>query len=122
MAGQDAVRLTIGVPLTFKPVTVFSEGTGNVPAALASHGVRRLVCVTGIGAGESKGHGIPCPIGSRKRLSRLPLSALRNPASILPPLFLEKLIPAGIPAIKLILCRMRAVVVLVVVFRGVKFD
>jgi putative NADH-flavin reductase len=57
VAGQEAICLTVGVGVTFKPVTVFSQGTKNVLAAMAEHGVRRLVCVTGIGAGDSKGHG-----------------------------------------------------------------
>jgi putative NADH-flavin reductase len=57
MAGQEAVCLTIGVGVTRKPVTVFSRGTQNVLAAMAEHGVRRLLCVTGIGAGDSRGHG-----------------------------------------------------------------
>ncbi len=55
--GQDAICLTIGTGLTFKPVTLFSQGTLNVLAAMAEHGVRRLICVTGIGAGDSRGHG-----------------------------------------------------------------
>jgi len=55
--GQDSVCLTIGVPITFKPVTVFSAGTATVIEAMKTHGVRRLICVTGIGAGDSKGHG-----------------------------------------------------------------
>lgn len=57
LAGQEAVCLTIGVGVTFKPVSVFSRGTQNVLAAMAEQGVRRLVVVTGIGAGDSKGHG-----------------------------------------------------------------
>jgi putative NADH-flavin reductase len=57
VAGQEAVCLTIGVGVTIKPVTVFSLGTQNVLAAMAEHGVRRLVCITGIGAGDSEGHG-----------------------------------------------------------------
>jgi putative NADH-flavin reductase len=57
VAGQEAVCLSIGVGVTIKPVTVFSQGTKNVLAAMAEHGVRRLVCVTGIGAGDSAGHG-----------------------------------------------------------------
>jgi putative NADH-flavin reductase len=57
LLGQEAVCLTIGVGITLKPVTVFSRGTQNVLAAMAEHGVRRLLCVTGIGAGDSKGHG-----------------------------------------------------------------
>jgi putative NADH-flavin reductase len=57
LAGQEAVCLTIGVGITFKPVTVFSRGTQNVLAAMAEQGLRRLMVVTGIGAGDSKGHG-----------------------------------------------------------------
>ena len=57
MAGQEAVCLTIGMGVTLKPVTVFSQGTRNVLAAMAEHKVQRLLCITGIGAGDSKGHG-----------------------------------------------------------------
>lgn len=57
VAGREAVCLTIGIGPSFRPVEVFSEGTKNVLAAMAEHGVRRLVAVTGIGAGDSKGHG-----------------------------------------------------------------
>lgn len=55
--GQDAVCITIGLPPTRKPVFVFSEGAKNVISAMKRSGVARLVCVTGIGAGDSKGHG-----------------------------------------------------------------
>lgn len=55
--GQDAVCVTIGVPIRFSKVTVFSTGILNVIAAMEEHGVKRLICVTGIGAGDSKGHG-----------------------------------------------------------------
>lgn len=57
MAGQEAVCLTVGVGVTFRPVKVFSEGTRNVLAAMEERGVRRLVAVTGIGAGDSQGRG-----------------------------------------------------------------
>ena len=57
LVGQEAVCLTIGVGVTLKPVTVFSRGAQNVLAAMEEHGVRRLICITGIGAGDSKGHG-----------------------------------------------------------------
>lgn len=57
MAGQDAVCCTIGIKLPWPPVTVFSEGTGNLLQAMKKTGVRRLICVTGIGAGDSRGHG-----------------------------------------------------------------
>ena len=55
--GQDAVCITIGIRPTRAPVCVFSRGTEVVLAAMRHAGVRRLVCVTGIGAGDSRGHG-----------------------------------------------------------------
>jgi putative NADH-flavin reductase len=57
VADQDAVCCTIGIPPTWKPVTVFSEGTRNLLGAMKNAGVGRLLCITGIGAGDSKGHG-----------------------------------------------------------------
>lgn len=57
MAGQDAVCCTIGVKAPWVRVTVFSEGTRNLLQAMKNTGVRRLICVTGIGAGDSRGHG-----------------------------------------------------------------
>ena len=57
MAGQDAVCCTIGVKAPWMRVTVFSEGTKNLLQAMNKTGVKRLICVTGIGAGDSKGHG-----------------------------------------------------------------
>jgi putative NADH-flavin reductase len=56
MAGQDAACCTIGVKVPFR-VTVFSEGTKNLLQAMGKTLVKRLICVTGIGAGDSKGHG-----------------------------------------------------------------
>jgi putative NADH-flavin reductase len=55
--GQHAVCVTIGQRPTRKPVSLFSDGTKNVIAAMRHHSVKKLVCVTGIGAGSSKGHG-----------------------------------------------------------------
>jgi putative NADH-flavin reductase len=57
MVDQDAVCCTLGTLPTRKPVTVFSEGTQNLLEAMKMAGVRRLICVTGIGAGDSQGHG-----------------------------------------------------------------
>jgi putative NADH-flavin reductase len=57
MAGQDAVCCTIGIKVPWPPVMVFSEGTRNLLQAMKKTGVRRLICVTGIGAGDSRGHG-----------------------------------------------------------------
>lgn len=49
--------LCMGIPSTRKAVTVFSCGTECVLAALGSGTSSRLITVTGIGAGDSKGHG-----------------------------------------------------------------
>ncbi len=55
--GQDAVCITIGIGPTRAPVDVFSRGTEVVLSAMRHARVHRLVCVTGIGAGDSRGHG-----------------------------------------------------------------
>jgi len=57
MAGQEAVCCTIGVKAPWPRVTVFSEGTKNLLQAMKLTGVKRFICVTGIGAGDSRGHG-----------------------------------------------------------------
>ena len=57
VAGQDAVICSLGTKLSRKPTTLLSEGTRNLVAAMNQAGVRRLVCITGMGAGDSKGHG-----------------------------------------------------------------
>jgi putative NADH-flavin reductase len=55
--GQDAVCSCIGVPITFRPVDLFSRTARNILAALDANAAQKYVAVTGIGAGESKGHG-----------------------------------------------------------------
>ncbi|MFD9718728.1 NAD(P)-dependent oxidoreductase [Streptomyces sp. NPDC059076] len=50
VAGHDGVISTVGIPYTKEPVTVYSEGTANVIKAMDAHGIRRLVCVSSIGA------------------------------------------------------------------------
>lgn len=55
--GQDAVCVAIGIKATRQPVSVFSEGTKTVVEAMKKSSCRRLICVTGIGAGDSRGHG-----------------------------------------------------------------
>ncbi len=57
VAGQDAVVCVTGVRAPWEQRRLFSEGTRCLLAAMAKAGVRRLVCVTGIGAGDSRGHG-----------------------------------------------------------------
>lgn len=57
VTGQDAVCSCIGILPTWKPVNVFSRGAANILAAMGEGSPQKLVAVTGIGAGDSKGHG-----------------------------------------------------------------
>jgi putative NADH-flavin reductase len=57
MKGQQAVICALGKWPTRKPTTLFWEGTANLIRAMNNHGVCRLICVTGLGAGDSRGHG-----------------------------------------------------------------
>ena len=59
--GADAVAWCVGVktlgPAALRKVTIFSEGTQRIIEAMKGAGVKRLAVITGIGAGESRGHG-----------------------------------------------------------------
>jgi len=55
--GQDAVCITVGMVPSSKPVSLFSDGARNVLNGMERAGVKRLLVVTGIGAGDSEGHG-----------------------------------------------------------------
>ncbi|MEO5690432.1 MAG: SDR family oxidoreductase [Burkholderiaceae bacterium] len=57
MVGHDAVICSLGTGVTFRHVTLFSDGTQHLLDAMHKHAVRRIVCITGIGAGDSRGHG-----------------------------------------------------------------
>ncbi len=57
MDRQDAVCISIGIKPTRKLVSVFSEGTKIVIESMKEHSCKSLLCVTGIGAGDSRGHG-----------------------------------------------------------------
>lgn len=46
VAGSEAVLSSLGVPLTPKPITVYSHGNANIVAAMHRHGVRRLVTIS----------------------------------------------------------------------------
>ena len=58
LRGVDAVVLALGIPagpeMVLGPVRVFSEATAVVVSAMRNAGVRRLICVTGFGAGDSR--------------------------------------------------------------------
>jgi len=55
--GKDVIVSTIGLGPGRKKVTVYSEGMKNVLAAMNQFKVSRVLTISGIGAGDSKGHG-----------------------------------------------------------------
>jgi len=55
VAGQDAVLCALGHKRWLGPTRILSDGTRNLVAAMARHGVRRLVCETSLGIGDSWG-------------------------------------------------------------------
>ena len=61
LAGVDAVIQTLGVTpapeLIFTGTRLFSAATQVLVRAMEASGVRRLICVTGLGAGDSRGRG-----------------------------------------------------------------
>jgi putative NADH-flavin reductase len=57
LVGQDVVVSAFGSKFSRKPTTMLSDCTRHLVAAMQMQNVRRLICVTGIGAGDSKGHG-----------------------------------------------------------------
>lgn len=55
IAGQDAVVSALGHKRFLGPTRIQSQGTANLLAAMAKHGVRRFVCETSLGLGDSAG-------------------------------------------------------------------
>jgi uncharacterized protein YbjT (DUF2867 family) len=53
--GQDAVLCALGHKRFFFPTRILSEGTRNILGAMEAHGVRRLICETSLGIGDSAG-------------------------------------------------------------------
>jgi putative NADH-flavin reductase len=56
LAGQDAVIMALGTSDS-GPTTLFSDSTRALLDAMRATGTRRLVAITGVGAGETRGHG-----------------------------------------------------------------
>jgi uncharacterized protein YbjT (DUF2867 family) len=56
LAGQDAVIMALGTD-SGGPTTLFSDATRGVLDAMRATGTRRLVAITGVGAGDTRGHG-----------------------------------------------------------------
>ena len=58
LKGQDAVISALGTPASpFKEVTLLSTATRALVSAMKAEQVSRLVAITGMGAGDSVGHG-----------------------------------------------------------------
>ena len=61
LEGVDVVIQTLGVDISLRaivePTTLFSRSTRILVDAMKAAGVNRLVAVTGLGAGDSRGHG-----------------------------------------------------------------
>lgn len=55
--GKDAVIFSLGRSNHRSPTTMFSDATRVLIRAMEDNAVRRLLCITGIGAGDSRGHG-----------------------------------------------------------------
>jgi putative NADH-flavin reductase len=58
LKGQDAVISALGTPASpFRKVTLLSTATRSLVSAMQAEQVSRLVAITGMGAGDSAGHG-----------------------------------------------------------------
>lgn len=55
IAGQDAVLSALGHKRWLIKTSILSKGTRNILAAMTKCGVRRFVCETSLGVGDSKG-------------------------------------------------------------------
>jgi uncharacterized protein YbjT (DUF2867 family) len=58
IAGSDAVISSLGTAMSpFREVTMLSTATRALVSVMKEQDIRRLVCITGLGAGDSRGHG-----------------------------------------------------------------
>lgn len=56
--GCDGAISSLGTGMSlFRKMTLLSTATRALVEAMGARGVRRLVCITGLGAGDSRGHG-----------------------------------------------------------------
>lgn len=53
----QAVGVDISPRAIFEPTTLFSQSTRILVDAMKAGGIKRLIAVTGLGAGDSRGHG-----------------------------------------------------------------
>ena len=55
--GCDAVISALGTGMGFRKVTLLTVATQALVTAMTRNGVRRLVCISALGVGDSRGHG-----------------------------------------------------------------
>ncbi len=55
--GCDAVVSALGTGMGFRKVSLLTEATRALVPAMTRSGVRRLVCISALGVGDSRGHG-----------------------------------------------------------------
>ena len=55
--GCDAVVSALGTGIGFRKVGLLTEATRALVTAMTRGGVRRLVCISALGVGDSRGHG-----------------------------------------------------------------
>jgi uncharacterized protein YbjT (DUF2867 family) len=55
--GCDAVVSALGTGMGFRKVSLLTEATRALVPVMTRSGVRRLVCVSALGVGDSRGHG-----------------------------------------------------------------
>jgi len=53
----QSLGVSVGLEIILKPTRFFSKATRVLVTAMEEAQVRRLICVTGFGAGDSRGHG-----------------------------------------------------------------
>ena len=58
LEGCSGVISSLGTPMSpFSEVTLLSTATRSIVNVMTQKKIRRLVCITGLGAGDSRGHG-----------------------------------------------------------------
>jgi len=57
LGGCDAVVSALGTGIGFRKVSLLAEATRALIPAMTRSGVRRLVCISALGVGDSRGHG-----------------------------------------------------------------
>jgi uncharacterized protein YbjT (DUF2867 family) len=57
LAGCDAVVSALGTGMVFRKVSLLTEATRALVPEMTRSGARRLVCISALGVGDSRGHG-----------------------------------------------------------------